>query len=101
MVRNLGGCDTTVSYAWFEDEAVRMGTILLVALEGKGVKKCGLTDVLFFFEAFRLLAAGGELGLIRRVFCCLCGMSGFGRLRLGAIHCMIEALSLIVVLLGM
>lgn len=48
-----------------------MDIAFLVALVGRGVKRCGLTDVFFFFEALYLSAADGKMWLIRVVLCCL------------------------------
>lgn len=44
-----------------------MGTNLLVAVEGGGVKKCGLTDVFVFLEVLYFWDASVEMWLIRRV----------------------------------
>lgn len=43
-----------------EDE-LGMGTALLVALEGGGVKNCGMTALFVCLEALYLLAAAGEM----------------------------------------
>lgn len=37
-----------------------MGTALLVAVEKGGVSKCGMTDVIGYFEALHFSAAGRE-----------------------------------------
>lgn len=42
-----------------------------MVLERGGVKKCGMPDVLVFFEFLFLWALGGEMRYIRFLFCCL------------------------------
>lgn len=48
-----------------------MSIASLVALEEGGIQKCGMTELFVFLETLYLLAAGGEIWLITRVFCCL------------------------------
>lgn len=50
-----------------------MGTALLVALETKGVKKCGMTGVFFYFELAYFFSADGEVWLITDMICCFVG----------------------------
>lgn len=48
-----------------------MSTSFSVALEGEGVKKCGLTDLSVHLTVFYLSAASREMLFIKNMFCCL------------------------------
>lgn len=50
-----------------------MDITLLVALEGGGVTKRGMTGVFIFFEVVYLSAADEEIEFIRRLFCLFVG----------------------------
>lgn len=45
-----------------------MGIGLLVALEGRGIKTCEMTNVFVFFKVLCSSAAGKEIRFIRPVF---------------------------------
>lgn len=52
----------------FAEEKIRMDIVFVMILEGRGIIKCRTIGLLAFFEILRLLAAGTEMLLIRRVF---------------------------------
>lgn len=63
-------CKNGVRQIQCTQKQVHRTKTLLVPFEGEGIKKCGLAEVLVFFENLYLSAAGGEMWLIRRVCCC-------------------------------
>lgn len=56
---NAGGCENVRRHSWFGKKEIRKDIVLLEILEEKGVQQCGISDMLAFFEALHLSAAGG------------------------------------------
>lgn len=68
--KNVGGYEIVVRSVYSTKEKLLMNIVLLMALEGRDVRKCGMNDVFLFFEVLHLSYAGGKMWSIRRVFCC-------------------------------
>lgn len=67
----VGARDTVMRYVQITEKEVRMDITFLVAIESGGDNKCGMTEILVFFELLYFSAAGGKIWLIRCVFYCL------------------------------
>lgn len=68
LYRNMGDRNFVKRYLKFTEEEVQMDLTFSVTLEGKGVNKSRLRDVLVLFEALYFSAAGVEMCFIRLVF---------------------------------
>lgn len=67
----MNGCDIVVRSAELTVEEERMGIGFSVALKGRGVKKCRMSDVFVSYEVPYFSATERERQYITRIFCCM------------------------------
>lgn len=65
------GCSTVGRNVKLTEEEMCIDETLSVALEGGDVTKCGMTELVVFFETLYFSTAGEKMWFIRCVFCCL------------------------------